>query len=148
MNFDDEKLLNIEGYEAMAQAYSSFLKEKGFIIVKVDDKDIKELVDKTMDLLSKIKVCLFRLGGRFNTSKLYSLTDRQTKKLGIMFDKKSTSISHFNFEDKTKCFFRYLSLEFELTKNLIALKEQSNFEQEILRILNDRLSLLHLIFSD
>ena len=148
MEYDDEKLLNIEGYELMAKAYSTFLKEKGFIIVKIDDKDVKQLVDKTMNLLSQIKVCLFRLGGRFNTSKIYGLTDREARRLEIIFDTKLPANFQINCNDKTKCFFKYLSLEFELIKNLIALKEQSNFEQEILRILNDRLSLLNLVFSN
>lgn len=148
MNFDDEKLLNVEGYEAMAKAYSAFFKQKGFIIVKIDDKENQELINKTITLLSQIKLYLFRLGGRFNTSKLYALTDRQAKKLEVIFDTKLPAISNFVCHDKTKCFFKYLSIEFELIKNLIALKEQSNFESDIFRIINDRLLLLQNIFGN
>lgn len=148
MKYDDEQILSIEGYENMARAYSNFMKQKGFVIIKVDDNENKALIEQTFDLFSNIKNHLFRLGGFLNTGKLYSLTNRQISKFEIIFDKKLPKNNKFCQFDKTKCFLSYIGYEFALIKNLIALKDQSNFESDILRIINDRLSSLKDIFSN
>lgn len=148
MNYNDDQLLNIEGYENMARAYSALLKKQGFVIVKVDDSESEQIVNNILQLMAKIKSYLFRLGGFLNTSRIYNLTDKQTKKIEIIFDKKLPNQVPIVCNDKTKCFLKYLGYEFELIKNLIAIKEQSNFESEILKIINDRLTLLHNIFQD
>ena len=141
MNYNDEELLSPNKYEEMANAYANALKQKGFMIVAIDDDKNAVFVKNIFELLAKIKLCLFKLGGFLNTSQMYSLTNRQIKKIEIMFDSALPEAS-FPFFDKTKCFLNYISLECELIKNLIALKEQSNFEVELNRIVNDRLSLL------
>ena len=146
MKYDDEKFPGIESYEQMAKAYSESLKKKGFMVVRIDDQKNKELIEQTMTILAQIKRLLFRLGGFLNTGKLYSLTERQTKKLEIIFDEICPKNFPINFNDKTKTFLEYISLEAKLTKNLIELMEQSNFENEILKILNDRLTLLGNLF--
>ena len=148
MNYNDEKMLSVEGYENMAKAYSNLLKQQGFMIVKVDNEENKQLMDETLELITTIKAYLFRLGGFLNTGKLYSLTDRQSKKLEVIFDSKLPIVNHIQCFDKTKCFLNYLSYEFALLKNLIALKDQSNFESNILRIIDDRLVLLHKILKN
>ena len=141
MNYNDEELLSPCKYEEMANAYANALKQKGFMIVAIDDDKNAILIKNIFELLAKIRLSLFRLGGFLNTSSLYSLTSRQIKKLEIMFDSVLPEVN-LPFHDKTKCFLNYISLECELIKNLITLKEQSNFEVELNRIVNDRLSLL------
>lgn len=148
MKYNDDQLLNIEGYENMARAYSNLLKKQGFIIIKADDTENKQLIENIFELFAKIKAYLFRLGGFLNTSRIYSLTDRQSKKIEIIFDKNLPTGIKINCHDKTKCFLNYLGFEFELIKNLIAIKEQSNFESDILKIINDRLSLLKNILQN
>lgn len=148
MNFDDEKILNNEEYEKIAKAYSLFLQENGFKIIKSDDKYLEELISDTFNLLRDIKNCLFRLGGFLNTGKLYNLTDKQMKKLEIIFDNKQTKTHKIAYIEKSKCFFKYITSEFALIKNLIVLKDQSNFEPDILRIINDRLTLLQKTFKN
>lgn len=141
MDYKDDVILTIEQYENIAKKYSESLKKNGFKIIKVDNKKNKELINQILSLMSKIKSSLFRLGGFFNTSKIYSLNERQIKKMIILFDT-SLPIENLQFLDKKKTFSNYIILEFRLIKNLIELKEQSNFESEINRILNERLTLL------
>lgn len=142
MNYNDEMLLNINEYELMAKAYANALKQKGFIIVQVNNEKNQELILQTLELLANIKVCLFRLGGFLNTGKMYSLTERQIKKLSLIFDSSLPINSIRPNIDKTKCFLMFISLESQLIKNLIELKEQSSFESDLTRIINDRLILL------
>lgn len=141
MNYSDDMILSTENYEHMAKAYANAMKQKGYMIVQVDNEKNRELILQTFDLLSKIKSCLFRLGGFLNTSKMYSLNERQIKKLTVIFESELPS-STFSTGDKTKTFLMFLSFEALLIKNLIELKEQSNFETDITRIVNDRLILL------
>lgn len=141
MNYKDDVILTIEQYENIAKKYSESLKKNGFKIIKVDNEKNKELINQILSLMSKIKSSLFRLGGFFNTSKIYSLNERQIKKMIILFDI-PLPFENFQFLDKKKTFSNYITLEFRLIKNLIELKEQSNFESELNRILNDRLTLL------
>ena len=141
MDYKDDVILTIEQYENIAKKYSESLKKNGFKIIKVDNEKNKELINQILSLMSKIKSSLFRLGGFFNTSKIYSLNERQIKKMIILFDT-SLPIENLQFLDKKKTFSNYIILEFRLIKNLIELKEQSNFESEINRMLNERLTLL------
>ena len=141
MDYKDDVILTIEQYENIAKKYNESLKKNGFKIIKVDNEKNKELINQILSLMSKIKSSLFRLGGFFNTSKIYSLNERQIKKMIILFDT-SLPIENLQFLDKKKTFSNYIILEFRLIKNLIELKEQSNFESEINRILNERLTLL------
>ena len=141
MDYKDDVILTIEQYENIAKKYNESLKKNGFKIIKVDNEKNKELINQILSLMSKIKSSLFRLGGFFNTSKIYSMNERQIKKMIILFDT-SLPIENLQFLDKKKTFSNYIILEFRLIKNLIELKEQSNFESEINRILNERLTLL------
>lgn len=141
MNYKDDIILTIEEYENIAKKYNESLKKNGFKIIKVDNEKNKELIVQTLSLMSEIKSYLFRLGGAFNTGKIYSLNERQIKKMTILFDSPLIS-TKLQLLDKNKTFLSYISLEFKLIKNLIELKEQSNFESELNRMLNDRLTLL------
>lgn len=147
MEYNDEKLLNIEEYEIMAKAYNSALKSKGFMIIQIDNEKNKQLIYETFEVLSKIRCCLFKLGGFLNTSTIYSLTDRQIKKLQIIFDYDNPITQHKIFLNKTQCFLEYIGLESLLIKNLIELSEQSSFDNELKRIINDRLILINKLFN-
>ena len=147
MEYNDEQVLSCSSYELMAKAYAEAMKEKGFMFVQVDNEKNKALIDDTFDVLSKIKSCLFFLGGFLGTGRLYSLNERQIKKLEVIFD---CDIAHnkYSFKpDKTATLLEYIGHEAHLIKNLTTLSSQSSFEHDILKIINDRLSLIQEIFS-
>ena len=51
MNYNDEELLSPSKYEEMAYAYANALKQKGFMIVAIDD-------DKNAVFVKKWETCL------------------------------------------------------------------------------------------
>ena len=141
MEYNDEQILSIPTYEAMAKEYASMLKKRGFMLVQVGGEDIS-LANEVFNLLLKAKSLLFALGGFLNTSKFYSLNERQIKKFAIMFDLNPLSEKTPLPRDKTKCFLAFLSNEFLLIKSLIELAGKSNFEGELNGLTATRLSLL------
>lgn len=147
MEYNDEQMLKISDYEIMARAYSDTLKKQGFMIVQIDNEETSALVDETLNDISKIKSSLFMLGGFLNTSQFYSLNERQLKKLCILFDRDSPAVSRTALRDKTKAFLSFLSTEASLIKSLIILAEKSNYEAEIKKIVDARLSLLSKILE-
>lgn len=147
MDYNDEQILSCSNYEVMAKAYAKAMKDKGFMFVQVDNEKNRALIDDTFDTLSKIKSCLFFLGGFLGTGKMYSLNERQIKKLEVIFD---VNIAHNKYSfraDKTSSLLEFIGHESHLIKNLIELSSQSSFENELLKIVNDRLTLVQEIFS-
>ena len=147
MKYNDEQILNIEEYELMAKAYANELKKQGFRIVRIDNDQTLQLAIEIFELMASIKSMLFSLGGFLNTSQFYSLNERQLKKVGLMFDINHTPSIKNIHRDKTKCFLSFLSSEFSLIKKLIILSDQSNYESELQKIIDSRLSLLSNILS-
>lgn len=147
MNYNDEQILNLEQYEEMAKAYASSMKSRGFIVVQVDSEELLKLIEDTFDLLAEIKNCLFILGGFLNTSMMYSLNERQIKKLRIIFDYNKPLKNYKIKYDKTICFLKFLGLEVNLLRNLLQLCDKSNFEHEIKKIIDDRLITLNKVFA-
>ena len=145
MIYNDEQIMSIEGYELAARAYREALKQSGLFLTSVGHVD-EALVEETFLLLSKIKAHLLGMGGFMNTSRFYSLNERQIKKLGIIFDREAIP-AHHTHRDKTKNFLQFLSCEFKLIKNMTALARQSHFEKEISVMTNDRLLLLSQLLS-
>ena len=139
--YNDEQILSINEYEAMAKAYAQILRDKGFRIV-CSATPSAQLVDSIFLHLAKIKCHLFALGGFLGTSPLYSLNERQLNKLCVVFDREKPPIEKASTADKTKNFLSYLSNEFALLQELLTVAEQTSFEQEVKNILNQRLSLL------
>lgn len=142
MEYNDEKILSISDYEVMAKAYAEQLKKRGFMLVQIDSPESKQLCDECIELMMEIKSQLFALGGFLNTSKIYSLNERQIKKLALLYDCTPTPIKSVYISDKTKLFLSFLSNEFALLKTLIELSSKTNFESEISKIINSRLILL------
>lgn len=147
MEYNDEKLLNIDDYELMAKAYASELKKRGLMVVHIDSDKNRELIDQIFNLMLDIKSHLFFLGGFLNTSQFYSLNDRQIKKFSLLFDCPTNVLTQKVQHDKTKCFLSFLSHEAELIKNLINLSEKCNYESEIKNLISSRLSVLSQILS-
>ena len=147
MQYNDEELLNINEYEQMAKAYAIALKKQGFRIVQMEDSYVDGLAGEVFEQMTKIKSCLFALGGFLNTSEFYSLNERQIKKLSLLFDYNSSSNNYRPPHDKTKCLLTFLSQECLLIKNLIKLAENSNYESQIKDIVNSRLIKLSEILS-
>ena len=87
------------------------------------------------------------LGGFLNTSSFYSLNERQIKKLSILLDFTPESNNQSLPRDKTKCFLAFLSTEFELIKLLLEFAEKSNYESEIKKVIDARLTKLSQILS-
>lgn len=147
MEYNDEQILSCSSYEVMAKAYANAMKEKGFVFLRVDNEKNMALIEETFTLLSQIKSCLFFLGGFLGTGKFYSLNERQIKKLEMIFDKE-IPYNKFSFKpDKTATLLEFIGREAGLIKNLIVLSSQSSFESEILKIVNDRLTLMQEIFA-
>lgn len=147
MEYNDEQILNSSAYELMARAYASAMKEKGFMFVQVDNEKNRELIEDTFASLGKIKSCLFFLGGFLGTGRFYSLNERQIKKLEVIFDKEIAHNQYSFKQDKTSAFLEFIGSEAHLIKNLIALSSQSSFEHDILKIINDRLTLFSETFK-
>lgn len=142
MNYNDEQLLNISDYEIMAKAYSSALKSRGFMIVQIDNDEYKTTLREIFAQLFAIRALLFTLGGFLNTSRFYSLNERQIKKLTLMFDFDEKQVPSKPPRDKTKCLLSFLSTECLLIKNLIELADKTNFENQLKDIIRSRLNLL------
>lgn len=147
MEYNDEQILSCSSYEVMARAYANAMKERGFMFVQVDNEKNRELIEDTFSSLAKIKSCLFFLGGFLGTGRMYSLNERQIKKLEIIFDKEIAHNQYAFKSDKTKALLEFIGCEAHLIKNLITLSSQSSFEYDILKIIGDRLSLLQEIFN-
>lgn len=148
MKYNDEQILDVDSYAVIAKAYSDAMKKKGYKIIQVDTVKNSLLLEEIFETMLKIKSCLFFLGGFLNTQRMYSLNDRQLKKLAILFDQSTPSPNRFEFKkDKTKCFLEFVGLESGLIKNLIALAEQSSLDQEIYYIIDDRLTVMKDTFS-
>ncbi len=148
MEYKDEQILSIEQYETIAKAYCNALKKRGYKFIKVENEKNQELIEQTFITLSKIKTCLFLMGGFLNTSSLYSLNERQIKKLRIILDYESPLKPFQMKHDKTMCFIKLIGFESELIKLLLILEEESNFENEIKKMIDDRLTLFSTIFTD
>ncbi len=146
MKYNDEPILSMQDYESMAREYANALHKRGFIFVQVDDDATNKMVDEIFLYLGEIKACLFNLGGFLNTSSLYTLNERHIKKLRIMFDYEKPFINYKLKRDKTYCFLRYIGLECQLLRCLLALSEITNYEQEIKKLYEDRLTTLSNIF--
>lgn len=147
MEYNDEQLLDIAGFENMAKAYSAALKNRGFMIVQIDNDNYLETLTSVLEELYIIKNNLFMLGGFLNTSKFYSLNERQTKKLLVLFDKQLEQIKFTAPRDKTKCFLSFLSHECKLISLLLRLSQETNYEVQIKEIIEARLSLLSQILA-
>ncbi len=146
MEYNDEQILNVSAYELMAKEYATMLKKRGFMLVQVGDED-GVLAGEVFSFLLKAKSLLFALGGFLNTSKFYSLNERQVKKFAIMFEGVECGEKITPPRDKTKCFLAFLSNEFSLIKQITLLAQKSNFERELWDILSARLSLLSQILA-
>lgn len=148
MEYNDEQILRVEDYEQMAKAYANALKSKGFLIVQIDEKANKELIEEIFEQFYAVKSLLFSLGGFLNTGNFYSLNDRQMKKFSILFDCDKNLKAIKAPYDKTKALLSFLSIECLLIKNLIKLADQTQFELQLKDIINARLSLLSQILGE
>lgn len=148
MEYNDEPILTINEYENMAKAYSDALKERGFIFVRVDHEMNEQMLQEMFDLFFKINRCLFVLGGFLNTASLYSLTDRQIKKLRMLFDYNEVMPNYQIKPDKTSCFLKYIALEFRLLKCLRNFDGHTNYDAQIDKIISDRLIALANAFPE
>ena len=147
MEYNDEKLLSVQEYAAMAQEYATALKKRGFVFVQIDELIDKSLVDDVFDCLGKLRSCLLFLGGFLGTGKLFQANERHVESLKILLDCDAELPSHRIRGDKTKCFLGLLSLESKLISLLLNLSKDCPFGKQIDRIIQERLSICHEIFK-
>lgn len=146
MEYNDERLQSQEDYQKLATAYADALKQNGFQIISVSQphqQDIEEIFGN----LYKIKSLLFCMGGFLGTSAFYSLNERQLEKFKLIFEYTSCPSSPIKTRDKTKCFLSFVSTELSLINQLNTIAEQSPFENEIKRMVTQRLTSLSKILA-
>ncbi len=147
MEYNDEQICSIDDYENIAKAYTAALKSRGFMIIQVDNEASRQLLSEIFELMVTIKNSLFMLGGFLNTSKFYSLNERQLKKLALLYDFQIPTLQNQAPRDKTKCLLYFLSNECKLINSLVKLLGQTNYENKINDIISSRLSLLSQILA-
>lgn len=144
--YNDEQLLSEKDYEAIAKAYKDLSKNERFQFLVSQSLPMQD-VEEILNLFGTEKILLLNLGGFMGTGKFYSLHCRQLKKIEIIFEREIPFLKQNNFFDKTKIFLSFLSKEFELLQKLLAICEKTLFEEELRKIVNDRLTLLSQIFA-
>ncbi len=142
MRYDDEQMLSMEGYEAMAKAYASSLRKQGFIFVQIEDNQFDEQINEIFITMSKLKSSLLFLSNFLGTGRLYSANERHIETLKLLFDFDYVCPSFRIKGDKTKCFLNTISLESKLLNLLLALSKVSTFSKRIESIVSERLSIM------
>lgn len=146
MEYNDEAMPSMQQYAQMAEAYMKNMRKKGFIFVKVEDEDVRTLVQNIFDDLGKERSMLMFMGGFLGTGKIFSASERQTEGLKLLFDYDYIFPSYRVRGDKTKCFLNFLGLESRIIRNMLNLAKISSFSNQIERFANERLSIMEEIF--
>ena len=136
MIYEDDKILTMEEYEELAKQYYQSYNKNEFKFINTSEDEV--LLDLVFNSFSLVNQSLFRLGGFLNTSKLYTLTNKQIKIFLNLYNKKLPFLS-IKQCDKTNTFLNYIGLESQLLLNLINLARIDKNEDIINRIINDRL---------
>ncbi len=147
MEYNDEKLMSMEGYATMAKAYSQSLKDRGFIFIQFDGNENEVLINEVATLFCKIKSSLLYLSGFLDTGRLYELTQRQINAFLSLYPSISDLPTYPISGDKTRCFLNMLSLESLLISKLITLGDQSPFSNQISKLVHQRLYLTSEIYK-
>ena len=143
MIYEDDKILTMEEYEELAKQYYHSYNKNEFKFINTSEDEM--LLDLVFNYFSLVNQSLFRLGGFLNTSKLYTLTNKQIKIFLNLYNKKLPFLS-IKQCDKTNTFLNYIGLESQLLLNLINLARIDKNEDIINRIINDRLIAIKNIF--
>ena len=143
MIYEDDKILTMEEYEELAKQYYQSYNKNEFKFINTSEDEV--LLDLVFNYFSLVNQSLFRLGGFLNTSKLYTLTNKQIKIFLNLYNKKLPFLS-IKQCDKTNTFLNYIGLESQLLLNLINLARIDKNEDIINRIINDRLIAIKNIF--
>ncbi len=143
MIYEDDKILTMEEYEELAKQYYQSYNKNEFKFINTSEDEV--LLDLVFNSFSLVNQSLFRLGGFLNTSKLYTLTNKQIKIFLNLYNKKLPFLS-IKQCDKTNTFLNYIGLESQLLLNLINLARIDKNEDIINRIINDRLIAIKNIF--
>jgi hypothetical protein len=120
--YDDEMLP--EDFEQIAKAYSSALKDKDFVFVRLESEEFGLLVDEVFVLLAKMKACLKRLEKRLDSADFVDNLCTFESKLQEKFDKKKPH----NFtcvENENVAFLTLVSVENMLLLKLMSLSAKS-----------------------
>ncbi len=144
MEYNDEKLLNLDEYAVMAKAYSTALKSKGYVFLQIDTLACDILVSDTFELFCNIQTSLNLLGKPF--SKMAELNLRQLNSFQSFYP--SCELSYKIQKRDKAAFYRYLSLESELLSHLLTLSKQSPFSNQLFNFIKERLYLTSVIFKN
>ena len=144
--YNDDQILSEKDYEAIAKAYQNLSNNERFQFLISRSLPLQD-VEEILTLFGDIRTLLLNLGGFMGTAKFYSLHCRQLKKIEIIFEKDVPLSSQNKYFDKTKTFLSFLSKEFALTQKMFSICDKILFEEEIRKIINDRLILLSQTFA-
>lgn len=120
--YNDE--LMPENFEEMAKAYSSSLKEKGFVFVKLQEEEFNFLIDEVLVLIIKMKACLQVLNSRFESQNLFLQLNSCEENLCRKFGKKKPHNLRC-VADETNSFFTLIACQNLLIIKLMSLSSKS-----------------------
>lgn len=138
MEYDDFVCPTPDEYEQLARAYSTSLKEKGFVFVRLDTESTNVLVDEVFDLLFKLRATYRSLSSFMGADRFYDLNEEQIDAMRQMFDYKQNRGFKMNW-NKTKCFVNAISLENRLLIKLFLLAQKSDEYDKLMGLCFQRL---------
>ena len=136
MLYEDDKILTIEEYEALAREYLKKAEENKIELIKVEDD--AAMVEELFCCFARVNQCLFCLGGFLSTGCIYSLTCKQIKTLKQLYDCQLPQVV-LPRQDKAKLFLHFVGCESALILSLTSLAKSSNKAQVFERMISDRL---------
>jgi len=141
MEYNDNIFPTPDKIEEMAKAYSSSLREQGFLFIKLNNEEYSFLIDEVFDILFKLRSSYRFMKGFMNCNLLLELNERQIDKMRRIFDYKTNHAFQVK-TNKTKCFINSISLENKLFLKVNELAQKSEKFLELSSIINERLPLL------
>lgn len=138
MEYDDFVCPTPDEYETLARAYTSSLKEKGFVFVRLDSEGTGVLVDEVFDLMFKLRATYRALSSFMGADRFYELNEEQIEVMRKMFSYKQNRGFKMNW-NKTKCFVNAISLENRLLIKLFLLAQKSDEYEELVGLCFQRL---------
>lgn len=140
MVFDDNLSPTPEEFEKMAKAYSSTLKDKGFVFVNLLNEDYSLLLDEIFEILFKLRSSYRFLNGFLGSDKFLDLTENQIDQLRSLFNYTKNRGVRVK-ANSTKCLINTISLENILTLKLFELAKKTELLPQIVKMIKDRLTL-------
>ncbi len=141
MEYNDEAIVPFDKIEEMAKAYSSSLKEKGFVFINLEEEGKNILISEVMDLLFRLRAS-YRYNRNFlGAQRMLSITEKHIDNLRSIFlveENRGYIIS----SNPTKCFLNAVALECELYTKTLLLSQKCEMGEELVSMIIERNRLL------